>query len=285
MNRRAPWLPFLPLAVLAARSAWLGRARPELLREPAPQRDVAPPRETARVWITDGSLPVFSDTTYLETSHRVPPGISTRYEGFVDPGVARGLLEVARERAGDALFVEVEWCVELRDGAVVLQGFLEGKWMNRLLGTHAWKPASMANNVLAVGPGIETTLDELERGLDCEARVEYESVGAGRRMHVTHGADLRGHAVAALVREVLALGEPLDAVNLGALGTASAVVNEKERVLTAALPLPRPHRAKERLVWRALADGLAIKPGEAASLVVRDGAGAVVGEATLALAG
>ena len=287
-------LPLLPLAVIAGRSAWLGRPRPALVRVVPPHRDVTPPGETVRAWITDGSLPVFSDTTRLHTSHPVLAGVRTRYEGFVDPAVGRGLLEVARERAGDALFVEVEWCVEFPDGIaapvdeqtpIVLQGFLEGKWMNRLLGTREWKPASMANNVLAAGEGIATTLGALADGVECEARVEYESVGAGRRTHVTRGADLRGHAARALVAEVLGLGEQLDAINLGALGAASAVVNEQERVMTAALPLPRPHAAKERLVWRALAEGIAIRPGEAASLVVRDGRGAVVGEATLVLAG
>jgi hypothetical protein len=37
------------------------------------------------VWITDGSLPVFSDTRRLRTRHPVMFGLRTRYEGFVDP--------------------------------------------------------------------------------------------------------------------------------------------------------------------------------------------------------
>src|SRR5579864_1313907 len=294
MTRRpAMWL-VLPALALAGRSVWLGRSRPELPGSgdfsPAPVRA---PAETARVWVTDGSLPVFSDTVQLETDHRALAGLRTPYEGFVDASVGRGSLDVARELAADALFVEAEWCVTFPDGVpqsagaetpVVLQGLIEGKWMNRLLDTRAWQPASFGNNVLAAGPGIETTLGALAESAG-EARIAYESEGAGSREHVTRTADLRGHNLAELVVDVLALGEPLDAVDLGALGLEAAVVNEKERVLTAALPLPMAHLAKERLVWRALADRLQVKPGETARMTVTDRSGAVVGEASLRLAG
>jgi hypothetical protein len=285
----------LGLVAVLGRSAWLGRRRPELLAGAVPVgQTVEPPSSTARVWITDGSLPVFSDTTQLETKHPVLAGLRTRYEGFVDPAAARGSLEVVREVAGDALFVEAEWYLEFPDGLppvatpeteVVLQGFIEGKWMNRLLDTEAWQPASVGNNVVAAGVGIRTTLGALEGELAAEAQIEYESERAGRRTLRTRPADLRGHNILALVQEVLASGAALDGINVGALGPGSAVVNEKERMLTAALPLPRPHATKERLVWRALADGLAIAPGTAATMTVTDGSGAVVGEASLRLVG
>lgn len=281
------------LVALLGRSAWLGRRRPELLAGELPAGlTVQAPTSTARVWITDGSLPVFSDTTQLEASHPVLAGLRTRYEGFVDSAVARGSLEVARELPGDTLFVEAEWYLEFPDGPppvatpeteVVLRGFIEGKWMNRLLDTQAWQPASVGNNVVAAGTGIRTTLGALDGDLTGEARIEYQSERAGRRTLLTRPADLRGHNILALVQGVLATGEGLDGINLGALGPHSAVVNEKERMLTAALPLPSPHRTKERLVWRALADGLAIAPGTAAAMTVTDGAGGVVGEATLSL--
>lgn len=294
MLRRAARILLLPIAALVARSAWLGRRRPGLLAGTVEAVGVAPPDEVVCAWITDGSLPVFSDTTQLETAHPALAGITTRYEGFVDPGVARGSLELSRELPGDALFVEAEWCVVFPDGLpenpgldtpVVLQGLIEGKWMNRLLDTLAWQPASIGNNVLATGPGIATTLGALADGVAGEARIEYESEGAGPRALVARGSDLRGHNLPELVLEVLSLGEQLDAINLGALGLASAVVNEKARVLTAALPLPLAHQSKERLVWRALADGLALTPGGSARLTVRDGRGATVGEGTLRLAG
>jgi hypothetical protein len=245
----------------------------------------------ARVWVTDGSLPVFSDTRRLSASHPVLPGLSTRYEGFVDPAVPRGALDVRVESPDDALFVEAEWYIEFpggtpkhasRDTPVVLQGFIEGKWMNRLLGTRAWQPASLGNNVIGTGPGIATTLGAIEQGVDAAARITYRSVRAGRRSHVTRCTDLVGHNVLGLVAGVLA-GEPVDGIDLGAIGTESAVVNEKPRILRAALPFPEPHRAKERLVSRALAEGLAIEPGTSATMTVTDRAGVLVGEATLTL--
>lgn len=245
----------------------------------------------ARVWVTDGSLPVYSDTRRLSASHPVLAGLRTRYEGFVDPAVPRGSLEVRAQLPDDALFVEAEWYVAFPAGPpehvsgdtpVVLQGFIEGKWMNRLLGTRAWQPSSLGNNVIAAGPGIATTLGALDGGLAAAARIVYRSVGAGRCTHATQGSDLVGHNVLGLVADVLG-GEPVDGIDLGALGTGSAVVNEKPRILRAALPFPAPHRAKERLVTRALAEGLAIEPGTAATLTVTDGAGNIVGEATLSL--
>ena len=157
--------------------------------------------------------------------------------------------------------------------------------MNRLLGTRAWQPASIGNNVLAVGPGIRTTLGSLDDDLGGEVRIAYESERGGWREHVSRSTDLAGHSLRELVEEVLALGQPLDAIDLGALGLQAAVVNEKQRVLTAALPLPLAHRAKERLVWRAISDGLGLCVGEPARLTVFDRTGSLVGGATLVLAG
>ena len=249
-----------------------------------------------RVWITDGSLPVYSDTERLRASHRGFLGLPVRYEGFVDPGVALGTAEVVGERPDDALFAEAEWCILLDDPLtepddstpVVLQGLIEGKWMNRLLGTKAWRPASVANNVLATGPGIPTTLGELE-SLAGETRLTYELGGGRTQEHATTIADLRGENVPELVREVVRLcagrGERLDAIDLGAMGERSAVVNEKARI-KAAVRSPNlanllPHRAKERLVRRALEDGISVPPGTAVTLTTTGPGGEVAGTATL----
>ena len=108
----------------------------------------------ARVWITDGSVPVFSDTERLKASHKGMLGLPVRYEGFVDPDVPRGSATV-HGGAEDVLYVEAEWVVEFPEGIpapgavidstpIVLQGLIEGKWMNRLLGTRAWQPASIS---------------------------------------------------------------------------------------------------------------------------------------------
>jgi hypothetical protein len=251
----------------------------------------------ARVWITDGSVPVFSDTERLKASHKGMLGLPVRYEGFVDPAVPRGSSTV-RGAIEDVLYVEAEWVVEFPEGIpapgavidstpIVLQGLIEGKWMNRLLGTRAWQPASIGNNVLGEGPGIATTLGRLESGLGGETRIEYALADGTPRVHRTSAADLRGENIPALIREVLDVGPELDAIDLGAVGPEAAVVNEPARMKAsirhARLPIPdpRPHAAKERLVSRAVADGLGLPPGGTATLTTTDADGAVVGRATL----
>ncbi len=50
-----------------------------------------------------------------------------------------------------------------------MQGLVEGKWLNRLLGVREWRPATLGNNLLAKGPGIATTI----------GAIEAEAAGAG----------------------------------------------------------------------------------------------------------
>jgi hypothetical protein len=246
-----------------------------------------------RVWITDGSLPVFRDTERLETRHAGTFGMSVPYEGFVDPAVESGTVELEAERVDDVLCLEAEWCV-LTEGLpdridastpVRLQGLIEGKWMNRLLGTKRWQPASIANSLLADGPGIETTLDELERNDGDSIEIAYISEGAGRRTHSSSLGDLHGHSIVSLVNEVLELmrvtGDHVDAIDLGALGTRAAVVNEPKRIRAAALPLPLPHVSKERLVRRAIADGVGMRAGTEATILATRRDGTEAGRGTL----
>jgi hypothetical protein len=254
---------------------------------------------TARVWITDGSLPVFSDTRRLEARHPALPGIKTRYEGFVDPAVALGALALQGED-DDVLFVEAEWYVEPAEGSerflgdpaaltdespVVVQGLIEGKWMNRLLGTSAWGPASLGNNVIAAGAGIRVTVGALDGEARGETRIEYRTAGGAQQTYVARLEELRGHNVRALLQDAFRAcagsGESIDGVDLGAVGETAATVNERRRLLASLVGVPGPHRAKERLVRRAIADGIGVPPGETVTLTTRDGAGDVVGEATL----
>ena len=245
-----------------------------------------------RVWITDGSLPVFRDTQRLTTRHDGPFGMSVPYEGFVDPAVSSGAVELEAERVDDVLCLEAEWCV-LTEGLpeqvdastpVRLQGLIEGKWMNRLLGTKRWQPASIANNLLADGPGIETTLGALAGDAD-SIEVAYVSEDAGRRTFSSTLGDLRGHAVLHLVNEVLELmrstGDHVDAIDLGALGERAAVVNERVRMKAAALPLPLPHASKERLVRRVIADGIGMRAATEATILVTRRDGTEAGRGTL----
>jgi hypothetical protein len=107
--------------------------------------------------------------------------------------------------------------------------------------------------------------------------------------------ELRGHNVVELAREAVqacrGAGQAVDGVNLGAVGINAAVVNHVSRIRRAlradALPLPNPlnlvpHRAKERLVRQALADGLGVPPGGEVVLTARMRA-EVVGRAVLSL--
>ncbi|HEX4517954.1 MAG TPA: hypothetical protein VH063_00095 [Gaiellaceae bacterium] len=250
-----------------------------------------------RVWITDGSLPVFSDTIRLNASHKALFGIPTRYEGFVDPAVERGSATIAAEREDDALVVEAEWALEFPDGIpaevdpstpVVVQGLAEGKWLNRLLGTREWQPASLGNNMLAEGPGIRSSLGALELGRPGTVRLSYERADGGIQEHSSPLEAIRGNHMLGLVREVLRVASEnggIDAIDLGALGELAAVVNEPARIKASARPLPIPHRAKERLVRKAIADRVSVPPGATVSLQVLNGAGAVVGEGALRLAG
>src|SRR2546423_2145214 len=269
---------------------------------------------TARVWITDGSLPVFSDTHQLRAAHRVLFVLRTRYEGFVDEAVDRGSATIIGERPDDALFVEAEWYLEFAEGIarylatpslvddatpIVLQGLIEGKWFNRLLGTRAWRPASLGNNLIAAGAGIATTVGAIERDEargTVEVSYRYQRGGAEQtQLHSTSVADLRGHNIVGLVREVLRVcrenGETIDGVDLGAVGPNAATVNSRQRLRASIrfdrLPLPNPrylvdrHAAKERLVRRALDEGFSVPPGNEVMIVTRDGMRAVVGEGRL----
>ena len=116
-------------------------------------------------------------------------------------------------------------------------------------------------------------------------RLSYRTAGGTLRTQQASVADLRGHNAVGLIREVLRAcardGMGLDAINLGAVGEAAAVVNERERFKTAAHPFA--HVAKEKLVRAALDERLGLPPGSSAAMVVVDAAGTVVGEGELAL--
>jgi hypothetical protein len=227
-----------------------------------------------------------------------------RYEGFVDPAVPVGRAEVRGQRSDDVLFVEAEWHVQFPEGIdeyfadpdaiadstpLVFQGLIEGKWMNRLLGRREWIPASLGNNVVGGGPGILTTLGEIEAGrVDASARVEYVLEGGASQAYSTSLGDLRGQNVLDLLRDVLRAcrddGEQIDGIDLGAFGESAATVNESRRLRAAIGGNPlnlAPHRAKERLVRGALADEISVPPGAPVNLTTSDEHGSTVGVALL----
>jgi hypothetical protein len=236
---------------------------------------------SARVWITDGSLPKFGDTTRLRATHPAAFGLVAAYEGAVDPEVPVGSAEYRAQRLDDAFFAEAEWCVSFPGGApdevepeteVVVQGLLEGKWLNRLLGTRAWQAASIGNNLLAEGPGIRTTVGGLA---ETAGWVRVTFPGGS---HESSLADLRGQNIRGLLSDVLAAEPGVEWIDLGAFGARSATVNEPARLKKA---VGLPHRAKEKLVRQAIADGVGVPPGAEARLVVVDSRGDEVGAGTL----
>ncbi len=87
---------------------------------------------------------------------------------------------------------------------IVIQGMIEGKWLNCIGEDLAWKRASLGNNLLAQGPGIAGTLARLEDAeLQGEISVQY-ICHAGRQTLTATLADLRGHNLLGLVRAVFA---------------------------------------------------------------------------------
>ena len=158
------------------------------------------------------------------------------------------------------LVVEAEWAIAFPDGMpaevdpstpVVMHGLGEGKWLNRLIGTHAWQPASIGNNVLTEGPGIPTSLGALELGRAGTVRLSYERADGGLQEHSSPLEAISGNNVLDLVREVLRVTADdggVDAIDLGALGEQAAIVNEPARIKAAdeATPDPAPREGAPR---------------------------------------
>jgi len=234
------------------------------------------------------------------------------YKGAVDSTVYVGSASIVGAEPDDAFFVEAEWCVLFPDGIerylrepdqvtastpVAMQGLIEGKWVNRFLGhLDEWRPASMGNNLLAAGPGIHTTLGEIEDGAAGNVEIAYpcERDRNEIRTQRTDLADLRGQNILALVREVLQVcrdaGDAIDGIDLSAMGESAAIVNERwrfQQALQALGGLPNPptpealQRLAESVVRTILGEGSGAAPGETIRTVTSDSTGAVVGEGKL----
>jgi hypothetical protein len=254
-----------------------------------------------KVWITDGSGAPFTDLGTLPTWHRGMMGRDVPYKGALDESVPVGDASVSAADPADCLVPEAEWCICFPEGTdrfvadpdaltestpVIMQGLIEGKWLNRFDQDLAWKPASLGNNLLARGPGIPGTLASLENGgMRGEIRVQY----AGRAGRLTYSAalsDLRGHHLLDLARAVFRYCREhnltVEAVDCGALGPASAVFEDEEflqRVVTAAGVTQAD--LSGQAAWRKVAseisriaydEGLIVQPGTPIDVVVTSGA-------------
>jgi hypothetical protein len=254
-----------------------------------------------KIWITDGSGAPFGDVAVLSAYHPGMLGSDIRYKGALDESVPTGEAIVIAEHAADCLVPEAEWCICFPDGTdafaadpdaltgstpVVMQGMIEGKWLNRFADDLTFKPASMGNNLLAAGPGIPGTLADVEGGrLRGEIRVQYPC-WAGRQVHTADLSDLRGHNVLGLARAVFGHCREhelaVQAVDCSAHGPASSLLTDRQFVrqaMTAAKVTPAElsdpagwRRLMPRVAKVAIDQGLAVIPGTPIDLTVTAGA-------------
>lgn len=265
-----------------------------------------------RVWLSDGSGAPFSDLEPVSAAHQTIFGRMASYQGCIDLTVSVGETTVV-STSGDMFVPEAEWCLSFPGGIqpyledprrvgpatpVMLQGLIEGKWLNRFFGTWAWRPASVGNNLLADGVGIRTTLGAIEAGEAGETLVTYQHLQSGQqrtREQRTTLADLRGQHIPELVVAVLehcrSTGQVIDWIDCSAQGVAAAVVNEPERLRNAVQSSgTRPtdltdsdalHRVVEAAIQGILADSLATLPDTLVEVVVRNQHQEVVGRGRL----
>jgi hypothetical protein len=275
----------------------------------------AAPDAIRKVWITDGSLVPFDDVVHLSATHRSFFGLKAPYKGMLDDRVPTGATVLSRSRPDDQFLPEAEWCLLVPGGLgpylqepetltlstpVLMQGLIEGKWVNRLLGTRHWETATIGNNLLAAGDGISTTIGAIELGAVGEVTVRYHTGSRGAqkaRVQRATLADVREQNLLGLVRAVLIhcreTHQVIDAINLGAMGPNAAVFNDRRRVLAAMrfarLPLPnpaslfRPYEVSQRVVRQVITEEISAVPGTSITLRVTDEGGSTVGEGTIDL--
>jgi len=263
-----------------------------------------------RIWVTDGSPAPFSDVDILSAVHPGPMGGNIPYKGAIDTAVAVGNVELSIA-SGDLFVPEAEWCVLFPEGAehllanpesirpdteVTMQGMIEGKWLNRLLGPLQWKAASIGNNLLALGPGIVTTLGAITGGIEGEILITYNSASGGRSQSASL-ADLAAHNIDGLVRAVIErcrqTATSVEGVNCSARGARAALADDPaflQRALVRSGLGPGDLRTEQG--WKGVIaaaidivreEGLAVLPSSQVTIEVQRGR-SQVGRGTLTLA-
>jgi hypothetical protein len=253
-----------------------------------------------KIWITDGSGAPFTDIAPLAAHHPGMLGRDVPYKGALDENVPVGNASVPMQDPADCLVPEAEWCICFPGGRdrfatdpdaltestpIVMQGMIEGKWLNRIGKDMAFKPASLGNNLLAQGPGISGTLASLQDGgMQGQIRVQHTS-RAGLQTYSSALDDLRGHNLLRLARAVFAhcrqQNVAVEAVDCSATGPASALVQDRrflQQVMTAAGVTPQElstppawKRIAPEISKIAISEGLVVEPGQPIDLVVTAG--------------
>lgn len=204
------------------------------------------------LWMTDGSPVDFADTIEIEEA-KTPESLlgGHVYEGAVDPLVVFGTYQLPVDESA-YVSVEAEWVLILPDTSgeidldtpVKLQGMIDGKYFAEFLEnqTH-WLPASIGNNLIASGPGIETTLRAILAG-DVNATIElsYEDKWGLQQRFTSNSLSLAELPLLELVNGVLHRDGSVQYVNLGAIESSSAFVNAESirtvAILRSVLELP-----------------------------------------------
>ena len=253
-----------------------------------------------RIWITDGSGAPSTDIATLAAHHPGMLGGDIPYKGALDENVPVGNANVFMQDPADCLVPEAEWCICFPGGTapfaadpdaltestpIVMQGMIEGKWLNRIGEDLMWKPASLGNNLLAQGPGISGTLASLENGqMRGEIRVQY-TCQAGLQTYTSALGDLRGQNLLGLGRAVFAhcreQNLTVEAVDCSARGPASALLVDRrflQQVMTAARVAPQElstpsawKRLAPEIARIAIGEGVIVEPGQDIDLVVTAG--------------
>jgi hypothetical protein len=264
-----------------------------------------------KIWVTDGSGVPFSDIAPLPAYHHGTWGGEVPYKGALDENAPVGEATLFGDGPSSVLIPEAEWCICFPTGTdsfvtvpdsltestpIVMQGMIEGKWLNLFDENLAFKPASLGNNLLARGPGIPGTLGSLDDGgMRGEVRVQHDC-RAGRKTYTATLDDLRGHNLLGLARAVFSHcrehGLTVEAVDCSARGPRAALVEDAgflQQVLTAARLTHDDQRVRRlgagsapRLAKVAGDEVVTIEPGAPVDLVVTAGS-ETVGQGQLTL--
>ncbi len=192
------------------------------------------------MWLTDGSAVRFKDTTVLK-------GVKTPGKGIMGD-TYEGMFQSGNIPVGETSFlinsktypsVEAEWVLIFPEGImgnvdhdteVILQGMIEGKYFGAFkMNQKKWGPASLKNNLIAEGEGISTTLGDILDG-NFHAEMEVSCINSKDEMETffDDSASLKELPLIEMINKILSYtDEPLHFINLGAVGTSSALVNNK----------------------------------------------------------
>ncbi len=190
------------------------------------------------LWMSDGSTVEFQDTKKV-AGVMIPDSSfgDQAYEGAVDHDAYFGTYQLPVD-VSSYVSVEAEWGVFLpadfsgvadEHTKVILQGVIDTKFFSEFLKDQTlWLPASIGNNLIASGEGIETTLGALKRGeIDAVINVRYQDVEGRDQEFSSNSQSLENLPLIELVNGVLNIDSSVNWVNLGAIEESSAFVNDK----------------------------------------------------------